>query len=328
MKKILSVLLAGMLLLTACAKPETDGDEAVDFGDGIVLKVGTREMTANQFCFFLDDIKSQMQGTELSADSSWETTEIEGKKAIDIAKERAYESAVQYLSGIEIAEKMGMSYTDEEMSNIKSQIRTEYFDKYKDGEKIIELMCESIIYMNKLQEKMVEEQGVTEDEQKEYFNNHREELEGQYMRAKHVLFLTQDSQTKEKLSDDKIAEQKKKAEEILARAKKGEDFDALVEEYSEDPGSKSNPDGYVFTTGEMVQEFEDCVRSLKAGEIGFAETDYGYHIIKRLELNAEVCKDIVTDAVYLEKFKKYIEDMTEEYDIEVVKNAEEYDKIK
>lgn len=327
-KNIMSVILAGMMLLTACSKNPEKNDNAEELSEGIVLKVGDSEMTAGQFQFFLDDIKNQMQGTELSEKESWETAEIEGKKAIDIAKERAYESAVEYLSYIEVAKKKGLSYTEDDMNSIKSQIDTSYFEEYPNSEEIINLICEANLYITELQKEFVNEQPVEDSEFEAYFNEHKDELESKYMRAKHVLFLTQDDQTKEPLSEEEIAQKKKQADEILARAKNGEDFDALVSEYSEDPGSKSNPEGYVFTSGEMVQEFEDCVKSLKAGEIGFAQTSYGYHIIKRLDLDASSCKDVITNLIYSEKFEVYIDNLMEEYNIEVIKNDEEYNKIK
>lgn len=327
-KNIMSAVLACMMLLTACSKNPEKNDNAKELSEGIVLKVGDSEMTAGQFQFFLDDIKNQMQGTELSEEESWETAEIEGKKAIDIAKERAYESAVEYLSYIEVAKKKGLSYTEDDMNSIKSQIDTSYFEEYPNSEEIINLICEANLYITELQKGFVNEQPVQDSEVEAYFNEHKDELESKYMRAKHVLLLTQDDQTKEPLSEEEIAQKKKQADEILARAKNGEDFDTLVSEYSEDPGSKNYPQGYVFTSGEMVQEFEDCVKSLKAEEIGFAQTSYGYHIIKRLDLDASSCKDVITNSIYSEKFKVYIDNLMEEYNIEVIKNDEEYNKIK
>lgn len=65
----------------------------------------------------------------------------------------------------------------------------------------------------------------------------------------------------------------------------GADFDELVKEYNEDPGMEKNPDGYVFTKGDMVKEFEDASYSLNVGDLSKpVKSDYGYHIIKRMPL--------------------------------------------
>jgi hypothetical protein len=79
------------------------------------------------------------------------------------------------------------------------------------------------------------------------------------------------------------ADKKTKAEEILARAKNGEDFAALAKEFSEDPGSKEKGGLYEgVVKKQMVPEFENAALSLQPGEIapGLVETNYGYHIIK------------------------------------------------
>ena len=330
-KRIMSMALVGIMILSGCKKggeEKPENDVVQDLGGDIVLKVGESEMTDNQFQFFLDDIKNQMQGTELSTEESWENAEIDGKKAIEVAKERAYDIAVDYLSGIELGKKLGMECTQEEIDSSKSQINTSYFDKYTDGESIIDLMCEAEIYLGKIQQKFLEENALTEEEKEKYFNEHKDEFASQYLRAKHVLILTQNEETKESLPEAEKAEKKKKADEILARAKNGEDFDALVKEFSEDPGSQSQPDGYVFTSGEMVPEFENCVRGLGMDEIGFTETSYGYHIIKRLDLDLVSCKSLIESSIYSEKFVTYMEEKIDEYKIEAVKNDEEYNAIK
>lgn len=124
--------------------------------------------------------------------------------------------------------------------------------------------------------------------------------------------------TNEAYTDEQKAEAKIKAEEIYQRAQKGEDFDKLVEEYSEDPGSKSQPDGYTFTDGEMVQEFQDCVDSLNPGEIGFVESSFGYHIIKRLEIDKSVFQDQIKSRILGTRFDDYIGDKMKEYGLEAV----------
>jgi hypothetical protein len=90
------------------------------------------------------------------------------------------------------------------------------------------------------------------------------------------------------------------AYEILDRAKKGEDFDQLVTQYTDDspPGiySMSNigvaPDNASgeFAREGMVAAFGDIGFALQVGEIGIADYDattftspYGWHIIKRIK---------------------------------------------
>ncbi|HFE64473.1 MAG TPA: hypothetical protein ENK14_08690 [Caldithrix sp.] len=94
--------------------------------------------------------------------------------------------------------------------------------------------------------------------------------------VRHILFSTQGK------SDSEKVEIKKKAEEVLARARKGENFTELVKKYSDDPGSKNTGGLYEdFGRGKMVKPFEDAAFSVPIGKISdLVETRYGYHIVK------------------------------------------------
>ena len=110
--------------------------------------------------------------------------------------------------------------------------------------------------------------------------------ENDILSAKHILLLTMDMSTRQPLADDVIAQKKATAEDILKQLQESNDlatdFDALMNQYSEDSGLATNPDGYVFTAGEMVSEFENGTRALEYGQIsGLVESPYGYHIILR-----------------------------------------------
>lgn len=84
------------------------------------------------------------------------------------------------------------------------------------------------------------------------------------------------------------AEKRAKAEEVLNRAKAGEDFAKLANEFSEDPGNKDAKgalQGGFYgnnTKGKMVPAFEEAALALEPGQVTqtLVETDYGYHIIK------------------------------------------------
>ena len=103
--------------------------------------------------------------------------------------------------------------------------------------------------------------------------------------AKHILIPTVDLETGEELNEKQALSAKATANAIYQKAKNGDDFDELIALHSSDEGSKYYPEGYVFTYGEMVPEFEKTAFELKENEISKpVKTSYGYHIIKRLPL--------------------------------------------
>jgi parvulin-like peptidyl-prolyl isomerase len=82
--------------------------------------------------------------------------------------------------------------------------------------------------------------------------------------------------------DPKVSRQK--AEDLLKRARAGEDFDKLAKENSEEPGAKeTGGDLGWFGHGRMVKPFEDAAFALKDNEISdIVESPFGFHIIQRL----------------------------------------------
>ncbi len=83
-------------------------------------------------------------------------------------------------------------------------------------------------------------------------------------------------------------EKRAKAEDILNRAKSGEDFAKLANEFSQDPGNKSptgESQGGLYKDvprGRMMPEFEAAALAMEPGQVvpNLVETPYGYHIIK------------------------------------------------
>ncbi len=93
---------------------------------------------------------------------------------------------------------------------------------------------------------------------------------------------------------DNSAAKKKQAEEVLAKAKAGEDFAELAKTYSEDPGSKDKGGLYEGVTKGMFQpEFENAALALEPGKFteNLVETPFGYHIIKLIKKGTKKGED-------------------------------------
>jgi peptidyl-prolyl cis-trans isomerase C len=81
-----------------------------------------------------------------------------------------------------------------------------------------------------------------------------------------------------------LVEKQSTALEVLDKLKNGESFARLAEQYSIDGTRKRGGDLGFFGRGAMVREFEDAAFKLNKGEVsGLVRTQFGYHIIKRLE---------------------------------------------
>lgn len=121
--------------------------------------------------------------------------------------------------------------------------------------------------------------------------------EPEHVEVQHLLISFKGSIPKDTVVRTQ-AEAEALAKDLFERAKKGEDFDSLVKEFTDDqhPGIyrmaniNIEPDQSIqeYSRSRMVKAFGDVSFSLKVGEIGLAEYDpetskYGWHIIKRLK---------------------------------------------
>jgi peptidyl-prolyl cis-trans isomerase D len=144
-----------------------------------------------------------------------------------------------------------------------------YFDSHKDRYKVGE--------QRRVQYLLLSMEGIAATipvSQKEVEDEWAKQSHDETVNASHILFTIKEPA--------KEAEVKAKAEEVLKRAKAGEDFAELAKKYSEDPGTKDRGgDLGSFSRGKMVKEFDEAAFSLKPGEISnLVKTQFGFHILK------------------------------------------------
>ncbi len=129
---------------------------------------------------------------------------------------------------------------------------------------------------------------ISDDELKAFYEKRKATYAApKEVRASHIL-IRPDRSIEDSAKARAVA--KKSAQSVLEKIKKGGDFSELASKYSDDPGSAARGgDLDFFGTGMMVEPFENAAFSLKKGEVsGVVETDYGYHIIKVVDIRGGV----------------------------------------
>ncbi len=128
---------------------------------------------------------------------------------------------------------------------------------------------------------------ISANEIQQYYDAHPADVEQpELAHVRHILLMTIDPATRAPLSQDAIQAKRKEADDVLMKARSGEDFTKLAEQYSDDPTTKSKGgDLPPFGRGQgKVPEFEAAAFALTNSQISdVVQTEYGYHIIQMLD---------------------------------------------
>ncbi len=290
MKKVFLLILTFIMLLTmgACVTPQT-----------WAVKIGEHSASAGMYKYQLEQIKANYLAQNSLSDSPeiWEEAYDDEMTLGEYMEMSAINTLVNSVTWRAQFDHLKLSFTDAEQQAIQSEIDKMVEDS--GGKEMVEKtlkeyglsfdeFMEHVYYDTQKIIKVVEfyygENGLEPVADEAIFSYYQDN----YTRCKHILISTQkeDGTT---VDDATKKIRKDKAQQVFEKAKVADEaaFDKLVKEYNEDEGVATQPDGYVFTTGEMVEEFEKAAFDMEVGETRLVETDYGYHIIRKLTLDDE-----------------------------------------
>ncbi|MFY9279920.1 MAG: peptidylprolyl isomerase [Caldicoprobacterales bacterium] len=210
-------------------------------------------------------------------------------------------------------ESQGKDY----MSEAKAYIQEQLESIGQTEEEYIEFIAEQMVLDNYIED-LVKDVKADQQEVQQYYEERLEfqknnisnivyeEVElyaPEEARVKHILIMLaqehideynsllsqEKTEEAQQYLEEKLKDIEPKALEVLEKAKGGEEFEKLIEEYGEDPGMEGNDTGYlVRQDGSFVHEFEETAFKLEEGEISdLVASGFGYHIIKLYEKTPE-----------------------------------------
>lgn len=313
-----TVLLLGVFV-TSCGKPPVEG---------AVAKVNDEYIMEEDVQKVLDQYK-QMFGEE-AFDESTE----QGKNALAQIRPEIIDMLIRDRMMGKLQKDYNLEVTDEEVNEqaemFKGQIGEENYEKMLEEQGVTEEQfrdsLKTQLEQSKLNEKLTKENAPSDEEVMDEINNNSDD----YVEydADHILISTKDEESGDDLPADKIKEKKALADDIYEKIQNGEDFEKLAKKYSDDPGTKEKGGALgTFMSGTMVKEFSDALDDMKPKEISKpVKSDFGYHIIrlnhkeedfdKFTDEDKEQTKGMVKQKLTQENMEKFFEEKEDEMDIE------------
>lgn len=276
----------------------------------VVMTVNGDEIHMDEFRAYLKYNKSYMENM-LSYygmdDTVWSDPSM-GEMMVGQLFESANQQAIEIHTVKQEFEKLGLKLSREEreqaqqekMNTIEQMGGQEPFEQWLQSIGYDDAMYDNTVaiskYANAIQDSYYGDNG-TKTNTKAIMDKFNET----YLCAKHILVQSIDG-SGNPLTGDALAAAQSKAQEALEKVKAGEDFDTLIAQYNEDPGMEMYPDGYVFTEGEMVDEFYQGAKALEPGQTSsdLVQSSYGWHIIQREPLNADQLTDTIREQLVQE----------------------------
>lgn len=293
-------------------------------GNTVVATVGDREITADRVLYWLSagmDESAQYAAMFGMGEIPWDTKGEDGKTMAESLLDNALQLAALFTLLPEKAREQAVTLTQADEADIQSTLEGMLSQANRDEalmnrmlwtsaatkEMLVEVFTANLLNANLA--KALYGEGSPSYPTDQQVQTFAQEQLGIAYHAKHILLKTVDTNKPitdengvptgkfEPLDQATVAEKKARAENLAGQlqALSGDReplFDQLMKEHSEDEGLIANPDGYHAGKGQMVPPFEEAALALKEGEVsGIVESDYGYHILLRLPIDAAAYRD-------------------------------------
>ena len=228
------------------------------------------------------------------------------QEALKNLKEALLDQLIEKRLILHEAPKMGITVSDDEVEEALASIKRGFpeggFEEVVKDEASL-LQWKERLHQRLLIEKVINRVSqitspIDEKTMMQYYEKHREQfVVTEQVRVRQI-----------------VVKDRKDAESMLSKLKRGNPFDELARKYSSGPEAKEGGDLGFFGQGEMPEEF-DVVFSLQVGEISdIVQSPYGYHIfqvvakLERSESGFAEVKDQIRQLIVREEEDKAFHD--------------------
>lgn len=352
-KIIAGVISVGIMLSVVACGSDTSSAAVID----------DMNIRAGIYIYYLQRAISDAQQIADKEDI-WEI-DIEDKPAKEWIKDKATDYCKNYVGIIRKFDELELTLSSDDKSIINNQVKSIWenygksFEQVGISEQSYNDIAKSDYMYKQIFDKLYGKGGINAVDDKELMTY----LDDEFIRYKSIAIPLKDG-SGNIIKSDKRADVKALADKYLDRAKDGEDFDKLIDEYAEyrereiEKANPTPPDETTpTTTGDADQEDDDeeeeedkyakesilkkdskayptkvmefLKSDLKIGEPTFFESDEYYYIFLRLDIKER--SDYLAEnrvkilEVYKdEELQEVIDNLSKDYD--VVKNDKAYDR--
>ena len=320
------ILLLEVFLLTGCDKNKTKIVFTTGFDEDVVFKIEDISCTKPEIMIYL--VNTENIYDEVFGEKIWKVPYENGD-----VESRYKETILARISQIKAmnlyAKEIGVSLNEEEEKNIDlaankyfSSLSNEEKQLFNADEELLSNMYSEFAIANKVYEEVTKE-----------VNPEISDDEARTVTIRSILIKTytidengNKIQYSQKMKEDAM----KRAYEISARIKAGEEFEILEADYNEDEKSS-----YSFSRGVMPKVIEDAAFNIDEGEVSdVIESEYGYHIIKvisnfdeeQTDINKQAIVEKRKEEAFVETYDNYIETLTSSINMDLW-NSISYERI-
>ncbi|WMI81483.1 peptidylprolyl isomerase [Anaerotignum sp. MB30-C6] len=229
-KGLLCLLTAGVMALSACGS--TSNSNSSNFNDEVVMKVDGREIMKSEYMVYLYTTTKSF--TAVGGDEIW-TMDFDGQTADELVEERTLNTLQSVVAATKYAEENNIALTDAQKEEavksseqFVSSLPKEDIEKMGvDAKKLAPFMEGSYLY-SLVYQALAAECEVDEGEKAKYYEENKDQMKDDYT----LLDM-----------DTIVLNDLEKANEVVEKARAGEDFKSLFDEYDVDENSKKEDEG-------------------------------------------------------------------------------------